>query len=121
MEGSIFGKRAGRALKALFPEQHRDKAIARFFGCTVRMARYLQAGEYWSRERLDYASRALGVEFDRFLVPRDEPIVQKETIEARLARIEDQLDELIAEARRLREAENESSENNPTASVRLVR
>lgn len=97
MDGTIFGKRAGQALDALFPEQNRDKAIARLFGVSTRMARYLRAGDRWTLERLAFASNALGQKFNEMLIPRDQPIVPKETIEDKLDRIDRQLAKLSAE------------------------
>jgi hypothetical protein len=38
-------------LEMLFPEPHRDKSIARAFGITTRMARYLRQGKHWTDGR----------------------------------------------------------------------
>ena len=58
-----FGLRAGSALDRLVPGPHRDKSIARLFGISVRMAKYLRAGEHWTADRLSQASAVLGVAF----------------------------------------------------------
>jgi hypothetical protein len=125
MDGSVFGKRAGLALDALIPEKNRDKVIARMFGVTTRMARYLRAGQCWTVERLSLASTILGTEFNELLVPRDQPLVPSAdcevTIAARLERIETSLNELLAESRRLRGKQDEKSARHFGLSVRVVR
>jgi hypothetical protein len=125
MSGTTFGKRAGAALDALIPEKNRDKVIARMFGVSPRMARYLRAGERWSVERLSLASAALGREFNELLIPRNEPLVptaetSTDTIERRLAKIETQLTELLMESRRLREQQNDITEEQPVSPLRVV-
>lgn len=59
-----YGARAAAALDQLLPGPHRDKAVARLFNVSVRMAQYLRSGRFWTAERLSQASRALGVDFD---------------------------------------------------------
>lgn len=65
-----YGVRAAAALNELLPPQHRDKTVARMFDCSVRFAKYLRQGRFWTAERLSQASRALGSDFDmRLAVP----------------------------------------------------
>jgi hypothetical protein len=87
-EGLDYALRAARALEELIPERNRDKAIARLFNCSVRMAVYLRRGEKWTIARLNQASAALGAEFDRRLCGLDQVIPSPEDINARLTRVE---------------------------------
>lgn len=68
---SDYGLRAAQALDTLVPGPHRDKAVARLFRCSVRMAQYLRRGEYWTADRLSQASRTLGAAFDVLLYDPD--------------------------------------------------
>lgn len=61
-----FAKRAALALNFLVSGPHRDKRIARIFGCSTRMARYLCDGRHWSLGRLNQASQKLP-EFETYL------------------------------------------------------
>jgi hypothetical protein len=53
---SDYGMRAGFAITRLVPGPHRDKILARIFGCSDRMVRYLRAGQHWTTDRLSLAS-----------------------------------------------------------------
>lgn len=63
---SDYGQRAAAALNALLSGPHKDKAAARVFACSVRMAKYLRAGQFWTIERLNQASKAFN-DFDAYL------------------------------------------------------
>jgi hypothetical protein len=67
--GTAFALNAGRAVNLLVSGPNRDKTIARMFGVSVRMAKYLRTGRCWTVERLQTASALLGREFDDLLVP----------------------------------------------------
>lgn len=54
-----YGQRAALALDRCIPGPNRDKAVARLFGVSVRMAQYLRRGQHWTTERLTQASAAL--------------------------------------------------------------
>jgi len=54
------------ALERCIPGPNRDKAIARLFGVSDRMARYLRCGQHWTVERLTQASTALQG-FDQYI------------------------------------------------------
>lgn len=62
-----FGLRAGSALDQLIPAPHRDKTVARMLNVSVRMAKYLRAGQFWTADRLTQASAVLGAAFDAAL------------------------------------------------------
>lgn len=59
-----YGIRAAGAMRRLLPSKHRNKAIETLFRCSPRMAKYLDAGQYWTIDRLNQASAALGAAFD---------------------------------------------------------
>lgn len=61
-----YGQRAAIALDRCIPGPHRDKEVARLFGCSVRFAKYLRRGQHWTADRLTQASRALK-SFDEYL------------------------------------------------------
>lgn len=61
-----YGQRAALALDRCIPGPNRDKAVARLFGVSVRMARYLRGGQHWTAERLTQASAAFD-EFDEYI------------------------------------------------------
>jgi hypothetical protein len=96
--GNDIGRNAGRALDALVIGPHRDKRIARLFGITPRMARYLRIGKHWTIERLALASSLFGEEFDRLLVNAQllvsEPMLSQQALADRLNELETQLAEL---------------------------
>jgi len=90
---SDYGMRAAMALNHALPGEHRDKLVARMFGCSVRMAKYLRAGQYWTIDRLNQASAVIGDVFDIALSPAtdDKHYAEMADIEAlaeRLARLE---------------------------------
>lgn len=61
-----YGQRAALALDRCVPGPNRDKAVARLFGVSVRMAQYLRRGQFWTAERLTQASTALQG-FDQYI------------------------------------------------------
>lgn len=61
-----YGQRAALALERCIPGPNRDKAIARLFNVSDRMARYLRCGQYWTAERLSQASAAIK-QFDSYI------------------------------------------------------
>lgn len=61
-----YGQRAALALDRCVPGPNRDKAVARLFGVSVRMAQYLRRGQFWTAERLTQASAAMQ-EFDQYI------------------------------------------------------
>lgn len=64
---SDYGIRAAEAVNQLLPGPHRDKALQTIFDCSLRMAKYLRAGRYWTTDRLSQASRHFGCRFDELL------------------------------------------------------
>jgi hypothetical protein len=86
-----YGQRAATALDQLIPGPHRDKAVARLFGVSVRFAKYLRAGRHWTTGRLAQASVAFGGAFDAALyTPASDARHYREMAEIadRLARLE---------------------------------
>ncbi len=67
--GNIFARAATAAVNQIINGQHADKRTARQLHCSLRLAKYLRAGKYWTLERLSIASAILGDEFDRLLMP----------------------------------------------------
>ena len=61
-----YGQRAAYALDRCVPGPHRDKKVAGIFGVSVRMAKYLRQGHFWTTDRLTQASRALQ-NFDAYI------------------------------------------------------
>ena len=61
-----YGQRAALALERCIPGPNRDKAVARLFGVSVRMAQYLRRGQHWTADRLTQASAALQG-FDQYI------------------------------------------------------
>lgn len=91
---SLRHMRAAGAVNHLLPGRNRDKLLARMFGCSVRTAQYLRAGQFWTVERLSQASRVLGVAFDRALytpVSSAQHALEMDDIAERLARLEDRV------------------------------
>src|SRR4051812_38259451 len=76
--GADYGIRAAHALDRLIGGPHRDKVVARAFGVSVRMAKYLRSGKHWTTERLSQASRLWGVDFDRLLSAPNASYIQAE-------------------------------------------
>jgi hypothetical protein len=106
-EGTDFALRAGQALEALLPERDRDKAIARLFNCSVRMAKYLRTGQSWTVERLGQASAALGEAFDRLVfggaLDDTRLAAESEAIHQRIAEQQTRIRELEADLAHSRE------------------
>ncbi len=69
LEGNIFARAATAAVNQIINGAHADKRTARHLHCSLRLAKYLRAGKYWTLERLSIASAMLGDEFDRLLMP----------------------------------------------------
>jgi len=67
---SDYGQRAALAVNRLVPGPHRDKAIARKLGCSVRFAKYLRAGQHWTIDWLNRASSTIQG-FDAYLASPD--------------------------------------------------
>lgn len=84
-----YGMRAAMALNDYLPGQHRDKIVARMFGVSLRMAKYLRKGHYWTLDRLSQASAELGAGFDLALAGKRPEIGE---IVERLARLEERFD-----------------------------
>lgn len=92
-----YGQRAALALDRCIPGPNRDKAVARLFGVSVRMAQYLRRGQHWTTERLTQASAALGATFDAALyspVSSAQHYTEMADIEDRLARLEARIAEV---------------------------
>lgn len=87
---SDYGVRAGSALNRLVPGPNRDKAIARLFDVSDRMARYLRAGQFWTVDRLNIASQRIAG-FDAYLASPD--------FHTRLDQIARELDEIRSNIR----------------------
>lgn len=89
----------GRALDTLFPGPNRDKRIARKFGVSVRMAKYLRTGNHWTVRRLAQAADLFGDAWDAALSKPEtnwRHNLEMQEIEARLARLEKQLVEMAS-------------------------
>jgi ubiquinone biosynthesis protein UbiJ len=92
-----YGQRAATALDLLITGPHRDKTVARLFGVSVRMAKYLRAGQYWTSERLTQASGVLGAAFDAALISPSssaQHYAEMADIADRLARLEARFEEV---------------------------
>jgi hypothetical protein len=92
-----YGQRAASALDHLLPREHRIKAVARAFNCSLRTARYLLAGDHWTARRLSQASELLG---DAFEAAFNRPasawthLHELHDISTRLARLEQRLEQM---------------------------
>lgn len=84
---SDYGIRAADALNQLLPGEHRDKTVARLFDCSVRMAKYLRAGQHWTAERLSQASSLFGSMFDEMLVSGPELHRRMDALETEIAEL----------------------------------
>lgn len=90
-----YGIRAARAVTLLVPSRHRDKMLQRAFDCSLRMAKYLAAGQHWTLDRLSQASAIWGAAFDALLLGDPDDY----EISALRARLEDRVDDaLVGEA-----------------------
>lgn len=86
-----YGQRAALALDRCIPGPHRDKAVARLFGVSVRMAQYLRRGQFWTAERMSQASQMLA-SFDQYISAPN--IHQRlDALEAEIATLREQLKE----------------------------
>ena len=88
-----YGQRAAIALDLLVPGPHRDKAVARMFGVSVRTAKYLRTGKRWTVDRMTQARERLGEAFDTALTGA-QMRAETENIEQRIARLEAKLEAL---------------------------
>src|SRR5688572_9462555 len=79
-----YGQRAAMALERCIPGPNRDKAIARLFGVSDRMARYLRCGQHWTAERLGQASQALGARFDAYVASTDVVCAELDRLEGEI-------------------------------------
>src|SRR5678815_1149880 len=82
---------------SLVPGPHRDKSVARLFGVSVRQAKYLRIGRYWTVDRLTQASAVLGAAFDAALyspVSSGQHYSEMAGIEDRLTRLEARIAEV---------------------------
>lgn len=87
---SDYGQRAAIALDELIPSQHRDKTVARLFDVSVRFAKYLRRGQYWTIDRLDQASRLIE-HFDEFVASPEKMRgirMEMDELDKRLAKLE---------------------------------
>lgn len=87
---SDYGMRAAIAIDRLVLGPHRDKTVARLFGVSVRMAKYLRAGQHWTIDRLNRASETIKG-FDSYLASPN--------FNARIEEIERELFQLRADLR----------------------
>ena len=96
-EGNDFAGNAGFALDFLvaqrIAEQNRDKAVARMFGISLRMAKYLREGKHWTVERLTIASSLLGRDFDVLVIVPMRYGIEPETIHDRIDEVENQIEQ----------------------------
>lgn len=83
-----YGQRAAYALGRCVSGPNADKIVAGAFGISVRMARYLRNGLFWTTERLNQASGAFK-NFDGYLAAPDQ-------LHARLDELEHELADLRA-------------------------
>lgn len=89
-----YGIRAATALNDFLPGRHRDKIVAGVFNVSLRMAKYLRKGQYWTTDRLTQASVEFGAAFDLALAGQ-RPEIQD--IAERLARLEERFDAQVAD------------------------
>ncbi len=114
---SDCGVRAAAALNKMLPGPHADKRVARLFNVSLRMAKYLRAGRYWTAARLSQANEVLGDKFAQLLAPPTAAQLhqQMDVLEAELADLHKQLltrgDEDERGAPSLRMAARESGVN----------
>jgi hypothetical protein len=101
--GNDFAGNAGFALDFLvaqrIAEQHRDKAVARMFGVSLRMAKYLRQGKHWTVDRLRMASALLGRDFDVLVIVPLSSGIEPEEIHDRIDAVENQIEREIEQLR----------------------
>lgn len=91
MTTADYGQRAAFALNRCVPPRHGDKAVASALKVSVRMARYLRAGAYWTTDRLNQAS-ATWKQFDTYLAAPDRLHAHLDALEGELATIRSMLE-----------------------------
>ena len=95
--GNDFAGNAGFALDFLvaqrIAERHRDKAIARMFGVSLRMGKYLREGKHWTVDRLMMASALLGRDFDVLVIAPLRCGIAPEEIHDRIDVVEKQIEQ----------------------------
>jgi hypothetical protein len=102
-QGNDFAQNAGYALDLLVGEriaaQNRDKAVARMFGISLRMAKYLREGKHWTVGRLMTASALLGRDFDVLVIVPLRCGIDPEEIHDRIDAVGTQIEQEIEELR----------------------
>ena len=89
---SDYGQRAALAVTELIPAPHRGKAVQRLFDVSLRMAKYLLAGQHWTIDRLNQASKIIEG-FDQFVASPEQMRgmrMELDELERRLARLEEE-------------------------------
>lgn len=100
---NLYGERAAHALDLIFPGRHKNKRVARAFGISVRLAKYLRAGKRWHSERLAQAVELFGDAWEAAMSRRDSDFsyeLEKQDFERRLAKLEQYLGEMDREMAR---------------------
>jgi hypothetical protein len=99
-QGNDFAGNAGLALDFLvgqrIAERNRDKAVARMFGVSLRMAKYLREGKHWSVPRLTMASALLGRDFDVLVIVPLRLAIDPDELHDRIDGVGNQIDQEIA-------------------------
>jgi hypothetical protein len=99
-QGNDFAGNAGFALDLLVGERiavrNRDKAVARMFGVSLRMAKYLREGKHWTTDRLTMASALLGRDFDVLVIVPLRSGIGPDEIHDRIDAVGNQIDQEIA-------------------------
>src|SRR4051812_12077513 len=96
-QAASYERRAAGAIRQLVAGPSADKLTARAFGCSVRMAQHLRAGQHWTIQRLSQASAVFGATFDVLLHQSSDAqhyaeMADIRDIAERLARLEDRVD-----------------------------
>jgi hypothetical protein len=98
-QGNDFAQNAAYALNLLVGERiaarNRDKAVARMFGVSLRMAKYLREGKHWTVDRLTLASALLGRDFDILVIVQLRCGIDTEGIHDRIDAVETQIEQEI--------------------------
>jgi hypothetical protein len=102
-QGNDFAGNAGYALDLLVGERigarYRDKAVARMFGVSLRMAKYLREGKSWTPKRLRMASALLGRDFDVLVIMPLRGGIEPEEIHDRIDAVENRIEREIEQLR----------------------
>lgn len=97
--GNDFAGNAGFALDFLIAqriaERNRDKAVARMFGVSLRMAKYLREGKCWTVDRLTMASALLGRDFDVLVIVPLRIAIEPDEIHDRIDAFENRIEQEI--------------------------